>query len=163
MEEGEERCPERESVDAKRRAIRSLTAYMLALSVVQGLLGSLSILLLHRCAPSVVLTTDPAVRGQLLALLPHVAAQMVLVSATLVSEALVVGAGRFGWLAAGTAASSVVAVARMRGAGDLVGIWNEGIVALFLGRLLLGVAGIARHERMLWLEKIHMFRQHCSP
>ena len=46
------------------------------------------------------------------------------------------GAGRFGWLAEGAAASSVVAVARMRGAGDLVGIWNEGIVALFLGRLL---------------------------
>ena len=109
---------------------------MLALSVVQGLLGSLSILLLSRCAPSVVLTTDPAVRGQLLALLPHVAAQMVLVSATLVSEALVVGAGRFRWFAAGTAASCVVAVARMMGAGDLVGIWNEGIVALFLGRLL---------------------------
>ena len=113
-----------------------LTAYMLALSVVQGLLGSLSILLLRRCTPSVVLTTDPAVRGQLLALLPHVAAQMVLVSAMLVSEALVVGAGRFGWLAAGTAASSVVAVAKMRRAGDLVGIWNEGIVSLFLGRLL---------------------------
>ena len=60
----------------------------------------------------------------------------VLVSATLVSEALVVGAGWFGWLAAGTAASCIVAVARMRGARDLVRIWNEGIVALFLGRLL---------------------------
>jgi len=123
-------------VERKRRAIQSLSLYMLKLSIVQGLLGSLSVLLLRRWAPDFILTSDPAVRRNLLVLLPHIAAQMALVSVTLVTEALAIGGGRFKWLAGGTTASSVVAVIKLRGAVDLVDIWNGGIVALFVGRLV---------------------------
>jgi len=124
------------AVDRKRRTIKSLTLYMLKLSIVQGLLGSLSVLLLRRWAPDFILTNDPAVRRNILVLLPHIAAQMALVSVTLVTEALAIGGGRFKWLAGGTTVSSVVAIVKLRGAVDLVDIWNGGIVALFVGRLV---------------------------
>ncbi|KAL7537397.1 hypothetical protein ACHAWF_005750 [Thalassiosira exigua] len=128
--------------DRGRRAVRSLSRYMLVLSVVQGLVASLAILGLRAWAPGAILTRDPSVRRELLALLPHVAAQMTLVSATLVAEALAVGGGRFRWLAGGTALSSVAAVARLRGARDLAGIWSGGIVALFLGRLVTALLAV---------------------
>lgn len=122
-------------VRKQRRTIKSLSLYMIKLSLIQGLVGSLSILLLRHSAPSFILTQDPVVRQNLLTLLPHVAAQMTLVSVTLVMEALAIGGGRFKWLAGGTTVSSVIAMVKLRGAVDLVGIWSGGIVALFLGRL----------------------------
>ena len=90
-------------------AVRSLSRHMAVLSLGQGLLAGLTISLLGRWRPSLLLTRDPAVRGHLLALLPHLAAQMPLVSATLVTEALAAGGGRFRWLAGGTAVSAVAA------------------------------------------------------
>ncbi len=108
----------------KRGAIKSLSLYMMKLSFIQGLVGSLAILLLQLSAPSFIFTRDPEVRKHLLTLLPHVAYQMTLVSVTLVTEALVIGGGRFKWLAGGTTASAVIAMVRLRGAKDLVEIWS---------------------------------------
>ncbi|KAL7536674.1 hypothetical protein ACHAXR_009765, partial [Thalassiosira sp. AJA248-18] len=122
-------------LDKQRRTIKSLSLYMITLSIIQGLVGSLAVLLLRQTAPSFILTHDPIVRQNLLTLLPHIAAQMALVSVTLVAEALAIGGGRFKWLAGGTTVSSVIAIVKLRGAVDLVGVWKGGIVALFLGRL----------------------------
>jgi Na+-driven multidrug efflux pump len=127
----------------KQSTIKSLSLYMIKLSLIQGLLGSLAVFLLRQAAPSFILTQDPAVRRNLLTLLPHIAYQMALVSATLVTEALAIGGGRFKWLAGGTAVSSVIAMINLRGAGDLVDIWTGGIVVLFLGRLITASLAVA--------------------
>jgi Na+-driven multidrug efflux pump len=105
-------------------AIRSLSGYMIKLSLIQGLVGSLAMLLLRRLSPSFIFTSDPTVRQNLLTLLPHVAYQMTLVSVTLVTEALAIGGGRFRWLAGGTTASAIIAMIKLRGSKDLVGIWS---------------------------------------
>ena len=114
----------RSTEGGKRSAIKSLSVYMIKLSLIQGLVGSLAMLLLRRSAPSFIFTSDPAVRQNLLTLLPHVAYQMTLVSVTLVTEALAIGGGRFRWLAGGTTASAIIAMIKLRGSKDLVGIWS---------------------------------------
>ena len=127
----------------KQSTIKSLSLYMIKLSLIQGLLASLAVFLLRQVAPSFILTQDPAVRRNLLTLLPHIAYQMALVSATLVTEALAIGGGRFKWLAGGTSVSSVIAMINLRGAVDLVDIWTGGIVVLFLGRLITASLAVA--------------------
>jgi len=122
--------------------VRSLSIYMMTASLVQGLIASAAVLLLYKLQPSFILTNDPAVRTNLLRLFPHLSAQMTLVSATLVAEALTVGGGRFKWLAFGTTTSSLVAVARLRLSTSLVGIWSGGIVSLFLGRLVTALLAV---------------------
>lgn len=122
--EGSDKSRTQSTTGGKRRAIKSLSLYMIKLSLIQGLVGSLAILLLQQSAPSFIFTSDPAVRQNLLTLLPHVAYQMTLVSATLVTEALAIGGGRFKWLAGGTTVSAVIAMVKLRGAKDLVGIWS---------------------------------------
>ena len=126
----------------QRIAIKSLSKYMVQLSLLQGLFGTAVVLLLHRASPSFILTHDPQVRHHILSILPHVAAQMVLVSATLVTEALAVGGGRFKWLAGGTAVSSIIAMLKLHGSRDLIDIWSGGIVALFLGRLFTALLAV---------------------
>lgn len=74
---------DRSAIDKKRQTIKSLSFYMLRLSLIQGLIGSLSILALRRWSPLFILTGDPFVRQHLLEILPHIAAQMALVSVTL--------------------------------------------------------------------------------
>ena len=111
-------------LDTKRRTIKSLSMYMMKVSIIQGLIGSLAILLLRQAAPGFILTHDPVVRQNLLKLLPHIATQMALVSVTLVAEALAIGGGRFKWLAGGTTVSSIIAIIKLRAATDLVDIWN---------------------------------------
>ncbi|KAL9187099.1 hypothetical protein ACHAXT_010819 [Thalassiosira profunda] len=128
--------------EKKRRTIRSLSLYMIGLSLVQGCIGSLAMLMLRQAAPNTIMTEDPAVRQNLLKLLPHIAGQMALVSITLVTEALAIGGGRFKWLAGGTTISSVVAMVKLREAKDLVAIWSSGIVALFLGRLVTALLAV---------------------
>ena len=56
---------------------------------------------------------------------------MALVSVTLVMESLAIGGGRFKWLAGRTTVSSVVAMVKLRGAVDLVDIWNGVSVFIF--------------------------------
>lgn len=124
MDGSDESSTQSTTTGGKRRAIKSLSLYMIKLSLIQGLVGSLAILLLRQSAPSFIFTSDPAVRQNLFTLLPHVAYQMTLVSATLVTEALAIGGGRFKWLAGGTTVSAVIAMVELRGAKDLVGIWS---------------------------------------
>ncbi len=138
------RMVENDSVNFVRQQgkVRSLSFYMMTASLVQGLIASAAVLLLYKVQPSFILTNDPAVRTNLLRLFPHLSAQMTLVSATLVAEALTVGGGRFKWLAFGTTVSSLVAVARLRLSTSLVGIWSGGIVSLFLGRLITALLAV---------------------
>lgn len=122
--------------------IISLSKYMINLSILQGLVGAFVVYLLYKASPSFILTSDPQVRHQLLSLLPHLAAQMPLVSATLITESLVVGGGRFKWLAGGTAVSSMFSMFILNRSHDLIHIWSGGIVALFAGRLITAVLGV---------------------
>jgi len=126
----------------QKKKVRSLSVYMMTASILQGLVASAAILILYKLQPSFILTNDPAVRTNLLRLFPHLSAQMALVSATLVAEALTVGGGRFKWLAFGTTLSSLVAMARLRLSTSLIDIWSGGIVSLFLGRLITAVLAV---------------------
>mmetsp|Transcript_16823 Transcript_16823/g.27635 ORF Transcript_16823/g.27635 Transcript_16823/m.27635 type:complete len:184 (-) Transcript_16823:341-892(-) len=126
----------------QKKKVRSLSVYMMTASILQGLVASAAILILYKLQPSFILTNDPAVRTNLLQLFPHLSAQMALVSATLVAEALTVGGGRFKWLAFGTTLSSLVAMARLRLSTSLIDIWSGGIVSLFLGRLITAVLAV---------------------
>lgn len=126
----------------QKEKVRSLSLYMLSASILQGLIASAAVLVLYKIQPSFILTNDPEVRKNLLRLFPHLSAQMTLVSTTLVAEALTIGGGRFKWLAFGTTASSLIAMARLRASKSLVGIWSGGIVALFIGRLLTALLAV---------------------
>ena len=142
----------------QQKKVRSLSIYMMNASLIQGLIVSAAILLLYKLQPSFILTNDPAVRRNLLQLFPHLSAQMTLVSATLVAEALTIGGGRFKWLAFGTTVSSLVAMARLRLSTNLIGIWSGGIVSLFLGRLItallavLDMNGFVRRRKAVGVE-----------
>jgi len=131
-----------EKFAGQKKKVRSLSVYMMTASLIQGLIVSAAVLLLYKLQPSFILTSDPAVRTNLLQLFPHLSAQMTLVSATLVAEALTVGGGRFKWLAFGTTASSLVAMTRLRLSTSLIGIWSGGIVSLFLGRLITALLAV---------------------
>ena len=97
---------------------------------------------MYKLQPSFILTNDTEVRKNLPQLFPHLCAQMTLVSATLVAEALTIGGGRFKWLAFGTLVSSLIAMARLRLSDNLVRIWSGGIVVLFLGRLITALLAV---------------------
>ena len=131
-----------EMYSRQQKKVRSLSTYMMAASLIQGLMVSAVILLLYKLEPSFILTKDPAVSKNLLKLFPHLSAQMTLVSATLVAEALTVGGGRFKWLAFGTTLSSLLAMARLRFSNSLTSIWSCGIVSLFLGRLITALVAV---------------------
>lgn len=138
-----------------KSAVRSLSLYMMSLSLLQGLVGSATLLGLGAWKPVALFTTDPEVSARLVSLVPHLAANMVLVSATLVTESLAVGGGRFRWLAGGTALSSWYAVRLLNDANNVVEIWSGGIVALFAGRLLTAVLGVLdMNGAFLWRKKI---------
>lgn len=126
----------------QQKKVLSLSIYMMTASLIQGLMMSAAILLLYELKPSFILTNDPAVRNNLLKLFPHLSAQMTLVSATLVAEALTIGGGRFKWLAFGTAVSSLVAMVRLRMSNNLIEIWSGGIVSLFLGRFITALLAV---------------------
>lgn len=126
----------------QKKKVRSLSVYMMSASIIQGLIASAAILLMYKLQPSFILTNDTEVRKNLLQLFPHLCAQMTLVSATLVAEALTIGGGRFKWLAFGTLVSSLIAMARLRLSDNLVRIWSGGIVVLFLGRLITALLAV---------------------
>jgi len=147
-----------EKFAGQQKKVLSLSIYMMSASLIQGLIMSAAILLLYQLQPSFILTNDPAVRKNLLQLFPHLSAQMTLVSATLVAEALTIGGGRFKWLAFGTTVSSVVAMARLRLSNNLIEIWSGGIVSLFLGRFItaslavLDMNGVVRKRKAVAVE-----------
>lgn len=124
-----------------RRSIHSLTRYMFKFALAQGVLATIAILGLGQFAPS-IFTTDPAILSHLKDLIPILAWQQLLISATLVSESLAIGASKFNLIAIGTGISTLLAINILAGAKSVVDIWSGGIVALFVGRLITACIGV---------------------
>ena len=124
-----------------RRSIHSLTRYMFKFAIAQGILSTIAIFGLGQFAPS-VFTTDPAIRTHLKDIIPHLAWQQILISLTLVTESLAIGASKFNLIAIGTAISTLVAIKILACAKSVVDIWSGGIVALFVGRLITACIGV---------------------
>jgi hypothetical protein len=68
--------------------------------------------------------------------MPPLAFQQLLVSLTLVTESLAIGASQFSTLAAGTTVATIASVYQLSRQTTVEGIWNVGIVTLFAGRLV---------------------------
>ena len=107
----------------------------------QGVLAMLAVFVLGQFAPS-IFTTDPMIRAHLHALIPHLAWQQLLVSVTLFAESMAAGGKKFKLLAVGSAISTFISMTIIRGAESIVGIWSQGIVALFIGRLITAILGV---------------------
>jgi len=130
-------------VASSRRDMKTLTCFMTLVAIVQGSLSMGSILWFGKYAPN-MFTTDIHVKGHLMALIPHLAWQQVLISLVLVLESLIVGANQFELLALGTTFSTLIAMKNIRDATTIVSIWSHGIVSLFVGRLITAVIGILK-------------------
>mmetsp|Transcript_13593 Transcript_13593/g.38938 ORF Transcript_13593/g.38938 Transcript_13593/m.38938 type:complete len:550 (+) Transcript_13593:49-1698(+) len=117
------------------KRMRSLASYMGRYAVAQGLLTTLVLLSLSPVLPT-AFTTDLSVRKNLVALMPHLAWQQLLISCTLVAESLAVGGKQFRLLAIGTSIATVLAAWQIHASNTIVSIWSRGIVTLFAGRLV---------------------------
>mmetsp|Transcript_11754 Transcript_11754/g.32405 ORF Transcript_11754/g.32405 Transcript_11754/m.32405 type:complete len:156 (-) Transcript_11754:303-770(-) len=122
------------------RRMRSLASYMARYAVVQGLMTTSLLLSLSSVLPK-LFTTDLAIRANLVALMPHLAWQQLLVSITLVAESLAVGGKQFRLLAAGTTVATILSAYQIRSATTIVGIWARGINTLFAGRCITAIIG----------------------
>jgi len=123
--------------------VRSLVMFMTRFSVIQGFATTGAILLASPYLPK-LFTQDLAIRGHLTSLMPQLAWQQLLVSLTLVSEALAIGGNQFQLLAIGTTISTIFSMNALKQATTVVDIWSKGIVSLFVGRLITALIGIAR-------------------
>lgn len=124
-----------------RRSIHSLTRYMFKFAFAQGVLSTMAIFGLGQFAPS-IFTTDPAILSHLKDIIPILAWQQILISLTLVTESLAIGASKFNLIAIGTSISTLLAIKILAGAKSVVEIWSGGIVALFVGRLITACIGV---------------------
>lgn len=124
-----------------RRSIHSLTRYMFKFALAQGVLSTMAIFGLGQFAPS-IFTTDPAILSHLKDIIPILALQQILISLTLVTESLAIGASKFNLIAIGTGISTLLAIKILAGAKSIVDIWSGGIVALFVGRLITACIGV---------------------
>ena len=124
-----------------RRSIHSLTRYMFKFALAQGVLSTMAIFGLGQLAPS-IFTTDPAILSHLKDIIPILAWQQILISATLVAESLAIGASKFNLIAIGTGISTMLAIKILASAKSVVDIWSGGIVALFVGRLITACIGV---------------------
>jgi Na+-driven multidrug efflux pump len=130
-----------------RRQASSLVAYMVKFALVQGGLSMLALSALDQAVPQ-IFTPDRSIQALLRTVMPHLAAQQVLVSLTLVVESLAAGANQFGVLAVGTAASTAAAIWQIGLQSSVDGIWSLGITTLFAGRLATAVAACYRAIRI---------------
>jgi putative MATE family efflux protein len=120
--------------------VRSLTWYMLRVALLQGIVSMLVVDAVNFAIPQ-LFTKDVAIQRHLHQIMPHLAWQQILVSLTLVTESLAVGATQFGILATGTAFSTIIAMWQISKQTTVEGIWSFGIVSLFAGRLLTATLG----------------------
>jgi MATE family multidrug resistance protein len=134
-----------------QRNVRSLTQYMLKIATVQGLASTALIMLLGKVVPT-IFTKDPAIRHHLQQLMPHLGFQQILISWTLVMEALSAGSNQYSWLAGGTLLSTMLAVWQIHEAKTVEAIWSRGIVTLFVGRCVTALIGTARANH--WWRKL---------
>jgi putative MATE family efflux protein len=137
--------------------VRSLISYMIRFSLVQGLVTTGALLIMTPYLPR-MFTSDIAIQRHLTSLMPHLAWQQLLVSLTLVLEALAIGGNQFQLLAFGTTLSTIVAMKQLSFATTVVDIWSRGIVSLFVGRLFTAIIGIGivlRKQRQQPQEQQH--------
>jgi Na+-driven multidrug efflux pump len=120
---------------------------MVKFALVQGGLSMLALSALDQAVPQ-IFTPDRSIQALLHTVMPHLAAQQVLVSLTLVVESLAAGANQFGVLAVGTAASTAAAIWQIGLQSSVDGIWSLGITTLFAGRLATAVAACYRAIRI---------------
>jgi MATE family multidrug resistance protein len=132
---------------ANLNKIRSLSKYMTKFAVAQGVASTMLISVLGTFVPE-LFTKDVVIQRFLHQLMPHLAAQQVLISLTFVLESMAAGANQFNLLAAGTTLSTLLSVLLLKGATDVTSIWSRGIVTLFLGRFLTSAVAVMRVNRL---------------
>ena len=137
-------CPQR----PPSATLRSLLRYQAKLAVGQGLLATVLVLTVLVPLVPATMSTDAAVRFHLQQLLPTVAGQQLLVSCTLVTEALAATTRQFTFLAVGTIAATVLSIWQLQGPTTVTGLWNRGIVTLFVGRWLTASLALWRALRV---------------
>lgn len=138
-----------ENAAARKSQVRSLISYFTRYATLQGAVACATWLgFLGRYVVPHVFTSDRTIRAHLISLMPTLAWQQILVSLTLVVEALAVGGQQFQIMALGTTISTVLAINKLRQATDIVSIWSRGITTLFLGRLLTAVIATFRVSRL---------------
>jgi Na+-driven multidrug efflux pump len=126
-----------------RKNAMSLTKYFVKYSLAQGLAFSVIVGGLGSFVPG-VFTQDIGIQTLLLRCLPHLAVQQTVVSLVLILEGLSIGGNEFRFMAAGTAASTIVGVYQLTRATDVVGIWSLAVNTFFGFRLVNAIIGVAR-------------------
>jgi len=131
-----------------RPRVRSLTNYKLRFAVVQGLVSTFVVMQLDSVLPR-LFTPDPVIQTQLHALMRPLALQQMLISLTLVLESMAAGANEFRWLAVGTTVATLLSVYQISQQTSVVGIWMNGIMTMFIGRLISAtLANVRLHWRL---------------
>lgn len=137
-----------------RLQVSSLTKYMVKFALLQGL-GSMIILDALDLTVPRIFTPDLEIQKFLHEIMPHLAAQQVLVSMTLVMESLAAGANQFGILAGGTFLSTLAAIQMILQQTSVDGIWSVGISTLFVGRLLTAAVACWRSQVSIGKDKTY--------
>lgn len=123
-----------------RSKVHSLTWYMLKVALLQGVVSMLVVDGIDIAVPQ-LFTKDIVIQRHLHQIMPCLAWQQILVSLTLVTESLAVGATQFRTLAIGTVLSTILSAWQISKQTTVEGIWSFGIVSLFAGRLLTAAFG----------------------
>ena len=127
-------------VEADRSKVHSLMRYMMKAALLQGVVSMLVVDGIDIVVPQ-LFTKDVVIQQHLHQIMPCLAWQQILVSLTLVTESLAVGATQFRTLAIGTTLSTILSVWQISKQTTVEGIWSFGIVSLFVGRLLTAAFG----------------------
>lgn len=127
--------------------MRDLSKFFVKFAIWQGLLTTMLIGSASTIVPE-IFTSDATIQLYLHQLMPHLAAQQILISLTLVVESLAAGAHEFNLLAFGTTLSTLLAMHRLRQATNVLSIWSNGIVTLFVGRLVTALIGAAKANKV---------------
>jgi MATE family multidrug resistance protein len=122
----------------------SLLRYQAKLAVGQGVLASIIIATVLTPLVPMAMGTDSLVKYHLQQLMPALALQQVLVSCCLVTEALAAATQQFTFLATGTILATALSVWQLSTPTTVTGLWNKGIVSLFLGRFVTALLAIKR-------------------
>ena len=117
-------------------AFVSLLRYQAKLAIGQGLAATAIVMTVLVPFVPLAMTSDSTVRFHLQQLLPTLAWQQLLVSCTLVTEALAAATQQFTFLAVGTIGATVMSIWQLQGPTTVTGLWNRGIISLFVGRWL---------------------------
>ena len=127
--------------------LKSLLRYQAKLAIGQGLAATALVLAVLAPLVPVTMASDAAVRFHLQQLMPTLAWQQMLVSCTLMTEALAAATQQFTFLAVGTIGATVLSIWQLQGPTTVTGLWNRGIVTLFLGRWLTASLALGRALR----------------